>query len=69
MKGFKELCCVLHADSCTIFSLLKKNGHIKSPASLSVSLTNHEIWYGGNVIQGDFSAIIINPIASVILKL
>jgi hypothetical protein len=29
----------------------------------------HEIWYGGNDIQGDLDAIIFNPIASVILKL
>jgi hypothetical protein len=29
----------------------------------------HEIWYGGNAIQGDLDAIIFNPIDSVILKL
>jgi hypothetical protein len=29
----------------------------------------HEIWYGGNAIQGDLDAIIFNPIASIILKL
>jgi hypothetical protein len=29
----------------------------------------HEIWYGGNAIQGDPNAIIFNPIASNILKL
>jgi hypothetical protein len=28
----------------------------------------HEVWYGGNVIQGDPDAIIFNPIASVISK-
>jgi hypothetical protein len=28
-----------------------------------------EIWCGGNAIQGDHSAIIFNPIASIILKL
>jgi hypothetical protein len=27
----------------------------------------HEIWYGGNVIQGDLNAIVCNP--SIILKL
>jgi hypothetical protein len=29
----------------------------------------HEIWYGGNAIQGDLDAIMFNTIASVILKL
>jgi hypothetical protein len=29
----------------------------------------HEIWYGGNAIQGDLDAIIFNPRASIILKL
>jgi hypothetical protein len=29
----------------------------------------HEIWYGDNAILGDFEAIILNPIASIILKL
>jgi hypothetical protein len=29
----------------------------------------HEIWCGRNAIQGDFDAIIFNPIASTILKL
>jgi hypothetical protein len=29
----------------------------------------HEIWYGANAIQGDMNAIILNPIASIILKL
>jgi hypothetical protein len=29
----------------------------------------HEIWYGGNAIQGDLDAIIVIPIASIILKL
>jgi hypothetical protein len=29
----------------------------------------HEIWYGGNAIQGDLKAIILNPVASIILKL
>jgi hypothetical protein len=29
----------------------------------------HEIWYGGNGIQGDVDAIILNPTASIILKL
>jgi hypothetical protein len=28
----------------------------------------HEIWYGGNVIEGDLDAIIFNPISSTILK-
>jgi hypothetical protein len=28
----------------------------------------HEIWYGGNAIQGDPDAIIFNPISSTILK-
>jgi hypothetical protein len=28
----------------------------------------HEIWYGGDEIQGDFDAIISNPIAPTILK-
>jgi hypothetical protein len=30
---------------------------------------NHEIWYGGNAIQGDLNEIILNPISSIILKL
>jgi hypothetical protein len=29
----------------------------------------HEIWYGGNAIQGDLDAIKFNPIASITLKL
>jgi hypothetical protein len=29
----------------------------------------HENYYGGNAIQGDLDAIIVNPIASMILKL
>jgi hypothetical protein len=29
----------------------------------------HEIWYGANDTQGDFDAIIFNPIASIILKI
>jgi hypothetical protein len=29
----------------------------------------HEIWYRGNVIQGDLDAIIFNPIALIISKL
>jgi hypothetical protein len=29
----------------------------------------HEIWCGGNAFKGDLSAIIFNPIASIILKL
>jgi hypothetical protein len=29
----------------------------------------HELWYGGNAIQGDLDAVIFNPIASVVLKL
>jgi hypothetical protein len=29
----------------------------------------HEIWYRGNVTQGDLNAIISNPIASIISKL
>jgi hypothetical protein len=28
----------------------------------------NEIWYGSNAIQGDFDAIIFNPISSIILK-
>jgi hypothetical protein len=28
----------------------------------------HEIWYGGNVIQGDLLAVIFNPISSITLK-
>jgi hypothetical protein len=28
----------------------------------------HEIWYGGDAIQGDLDAVIFNPIASTILK-
>jgi hypothetical protein len=28
----------------------------------------HEIWYGGNAIQGDLDGIIFNPIVSIILK-
>jgi len=28
----------------------------------------HEIWYGGNAIQGDLDAVIFNPISSTILK-
>jgi hypothetical protein len=28
----------------------------------------HEIWYGGNAIQGGLNAIIFNPMASTILK-
>jgi hypothetical protein len=28
----------------------------------------HEIWYGGDAIQGDLDAVIFNPIASIILK-
>jgi hypothetical protein len=28
----------------------------------------HEIWYGGNAIQGDLDAVITNPISSTILK-
>jgi hypothetical protein len=28
----------------------------------------HEIWYGGNVIQGDLNAIIFSPLASTLLK-
>jgi hypothetical protein len=28
----------------------------------------HEIWYGGNAIQGDFEAVIFNPVATIILK-
>jgi hypothetical protein len=27
------------------------------------------MWYGGNAIQGDFDAIIYNPIAAIVLKL
>jgi hypothetical protein len=54
-----------------IFSLLSKNESrlIKSPVCLCVCLVDfHEIWFGGNAIQGDLNAIIFNPIASVILK-
>jgi hypothetical protein len=29
----------------------------------------HEMWYGGNDIQGDLDAIIFNPIDSITLKL
>jgi hypothetical protein len=29
----------------------------------------HEIWYGGNAIQGDLDANIFTPIASIILKI
>jgi hypothetical protein len=29
----------------------------------------YEIWYRGSAIQGDLDAIILNPIASIILKL
>jgi hypothetical protein len=29
----------------------------------------HESWYGHNDIQGDLSAMIFNPMASIILKL
>jgi hypothetical protein len=29
----------------------------------------HEIWYGGNAIQGDLEALIFNPIASIVLIL
>jgi hypothetical protein len=29
----------------------------------------NEIWYGGNAIRGDLDAIILNPIASIVLKL
>jgi hypothetical protein len=28
----------------------------------------HEVWYGGNDIQGDLDAIIFNPISSTFLK-
>jgi hypothetical protein len=28
----------------------------------------HEIWYGGNAIQGDLDAVTFNPISSTILK-
>jgi hypothetical protein len=28
----------------------------------------HEIWYGGNAIQGDLDSVIFNPISSTILK-
>jgi hypothetical protein len=52
-----------------LLAYLKKWAYQITSLSVCLSLTNHEIWYGGNVIQGDFSAIIINPIASIILKL
>jgi hypothetical protein len=29
----------------------------------------HEIWYGGNAIQGDLEAIIFNPTSAAVLKL
>jgi hypothetical protein len=35
----------------------------------SVCVEFHEIWYGGNAIQGNLDAIIFNPIASIVLKL
>jgi hypothetical protein len=63
---------------CFILSLKNESRLIKSPVCLSVCLPLiifnrlvefHEIWYGGNVIQGDLDAIIFNPIASIILKL
>jgi hypothetical protein len=28
----------------------------------------HEIWYGGNAIEGDLDAVVFNPISSTILK-
>jgi hypothetical protein len=63
-----------------VFSLLSKNESrlIKSPVCLSVCsplmtfkpLGNlHEIWYGGNAVQGDLDAVTFNPTASIILKL
>jgi hypothetical protein len=59
------------------FSLIskKESRFITSPVCLSVCVSSincmvnfHEIWYGGDVIQGDLDAIIFNPIASNILK-
>jgi hypothetical protein len=74
---------VLQLFCCDIFSsLLSKNESrlTKSPVCLSVCVcvpttSNfclvdfHEIWNGGNAIQGDLEAIIFNPIALIILKL
>jgi hypothetical protein len=37
--------------------------------TLNRLLELHEIWCGGNAIQGDLDVIILNPIASIILKL
>jgi hypothetical protein len=42
---------------CRVSNLLKR------------SVNFHEILYGSNVIQGNLDAIIVNPIASIILKL
>jgi hypothetical protein len=80
----QEMAVPSHFSSTTItdlytfiFSLISKNESklIKSPVCLSVCLspTNrlvyfHEIWYGVKTIEGNLDAIILNPLASIILK-
>jgi hypothetical protein len=34
--------------------------------TLNLLVDSHEIWYGGNAIQGDLGAVIVNSIASII---
>jgi hypothetical protein len=70
---------IFHFDILMFFLLYKNESRlIKSPVLLSVCpplITSeplvdfHDIWHGGKAIQGDFDAIIFNPIASIILKL
>jgi hypothetical protein len=35
---------------------------------LNRSVDFHEIWYGGNAIQGDLDAVMFNPTASIVLN-
>jgi hypothetical protein len=42
---------------------------VSSLITLNRLVEFHEIWYGGNDIQGDLNAIIFNPIASIVFQL
>jgi hypothetical protein len=70
LATFPDIC----KDFLAYFPKIKSR-LIKSPVCLSVCpsflkrlVDFHEIWQGGNAIQGDLAAITSNPITSTILK-
>jgi hypothetical protein len=64
---------------CIVIMALRMTSIIPKWLSVCLSVTHLQllnrlvdfngIWYEGNDIQGDFDAIIFNPLASIILKL